>query len=87
MIAFYTQSPEQIDEIFRQSALNRAKWEDRADYREMTIKKALVGLTSTWQLRQPRQHWQPESAFLMEKKRRFRMLVMTMEIFFTAKIL
>jgi hypothetical protein len=42
LIAFRTQNPEQIDRIFRTSALNRSKWEDRADYRERTIAKAIA---------------------------------------------
>lgn len=41
MLAFRTgNNPEMIDTLFRQSALYRSKW-DRADYREMTIKKAI----------------------------------------------
>lgn len=41
MIAFRTgNNPEMIDTLFRQSALYRSKW-DRADYREMTIQKAV----------------------------------------------
>jgi len=41
MIAFWTQSPEQIDRLFRQSSLHRAKWERRSDYRDPTIARAL----------------------------------------------
>ncbi|WP_446812051.1 phage/plasmid primase, P4 family [Methylomonas sp. 2BW1-5-20] len=52
MLGFYTQNPDQIDQIFRESALYRAKW-DRADYRESTIRKALEGLTATYQRRGP----------------------------------
>jgi putative DNA primase/helicase len=33
-LSFYTQDPEQIDRLFRCSALFRAKWENRPDYRE-----------------------------------------------------
>lgn len=41
MIAFRTgNKPDMIDILFRQSALYRSKW-DRADYREMTIEKAI----------------------------------------------
>jgi hypothetical protein len=43
-LAFYTQDPEQLDRLFRQSALSRPKWERRADYRRRTIKKALSAL-------------------------------------------
>jgi NrS-1 polymerase HBD domain len=42
LIAFRTQDPEQIDRIFRLSALNRAKWESRQDYRDRTIAKAIT---------------------------------------------
>ncbi|WP_337101992.1 phage/plasmid primase, P4 family [Paenibacillus sp. YIM B09110] len=45
MLAFYTQDPEQIDRLFRQSALLREKWE-RDDYREITIQKAIRDLTA-----------------------------------------
>lgn len=45
MLAFYTQDPEQIDRLFRQSKLMRDKWE-RDDYREHTIDKAISGLTA-----------------------------------------
>ena len=54
MLGFYTQDAEQIDRIFRQSALMRAKWE-RTDYRNSTIQKALDGLTATYQPPQTRQ--------------------------------
>lgn len=41
MLAFRAgDNPEMIDTLFRQSALYRPKW-DRADYREMTIEKAI----------------------------------------------
>ncbi len=39
-IAFYTDNPYVIDQVFRRSGLFRDKWE-RQDYREGTIKKAL----------------------------------------------
>jgi|GEM_PF-2855340 len=55
MLGFYTQNAEQIDHIFRQSALMRPKW-DRIDYRNGTIQKALDGLTATYQPPQTRQH-------------------------------
>jgi NrS-1 polymerase HBD domain len=42
LIAFRTQDPEQIDRIFRLSALNRSKWTDREDYRDKTIAKAVT---------------------------------------------
>lgn len=47
LLAFYTQDPEQIDSIVRNSGLYRDKW-DRADYREETINKALDGITATY---------------------------------------
>lgn len=42
MLAFFTQDPEQIDRLFRSSALMREKWE-RESYRRPTIKRALSG--------------------------------------------
>lgn len=41
MLAFWTQDVAQLDRLFRQSALNRPKWEERADYRQETITQAL----------------------------------------------
>lgn len=69
MIGFYTQDSEQIDQIFRGSALYRDKW-DRADYRTSTINKALEGLTATWQ---PPQHAEGQHYGLTESEaaRRF----------------
>ena len=46
-ICFYTKDPGQIDSIFRQSGLYRAKW-DRRDYAEMTIKKAIDGTSGSY---------------------------------------
>lgn len=40
ILAFYTQDPEQIDRMFRNSGLKRDKW-DRDDYRISTINKAI----------------------------------------------
>jgi hypothetical protein len=40
LISFYTQDQDQVDRVFRQSALYRPKWE-RAGYRERTIGTAL----------------------------------------------
>jgi hypothetical protein len=40
-IAFYTQDPNTIEEVFGRSALVRDKWTDRQNYRDMTIQKAL----------------------------------------------
>jgi hypothetical protein len=42
MLSFYTQDPEQLDRLFRQSELVREKWTSRPDYRERTINKALT---------------------------------------------
>jgi replicative DNA helicase len=41
LLAFWTQDPDQLDRLFRRSGLCRAKWTERADYRERTIAKAL----------------------------------------------
>jgi putative DNA primase/helicase len=48
ILAFYTQDPEQIDRIFRESKLCRDKWEDREDYRGRTIKKAIDDLKEVY---------------------------------------
>lgn len=47
-MAFFTQDPEQLDRLFRRSALCREKWTGRADYRRRTIDKALHNLTETY---------------------------------------
>ena len=42
LLAFYSADPEQLDRLFRCSALYRAdKWGRRADYRDRAIKYAL----------------------------------------------
>ncbi|TAL44761.1 MAG: hypothetical protein EPN89_13485, partial [Methylovulum sp.] len=51
MLGFYTQDAEQIDRLFRQSALMRDKGL-RDDYRDGTIAKALAGISAVWQPRQ-----------------------------------
>lgn len=43
-LAFWTQDEDQIDRLFRRSALCRPKWVERADYRARTITKALAGV-------------------------------------------
>lgn len=48
MMAFYTQYPDQLDRLFRGSALCREKWTGRPDYRRRTIEKALSSLTETY---------------------------------------
>jgi len=49
LFAFYTRDPEQLDRLFRRSALYRTeKWGKRADYRRRTIGRALDGLTETY---------------------------------------
>jgi putative DNA primase/helicase len=46
LLAFWAgPDPERIDRIFRESALCDEKWLQRADYREVTIRKALDGRT------------------------------------------
>jgi predicted P-loop ATPase len=37
-----------IDRLFRQSGLNREKWEKRADYRQQTIDKAIAATSETY---------------------------------------
>lgn len=52
LIAFYSRDPEVIDQVFRQSKLaERGKWPDRADYRKLTIDKALAKVTETYRAR------------------------------------
>ena len=53
LIAFWTQHPTMIDEIFRQSKLYRPKWDephrgDKATYGQMTIETALSGSRETY---------------------------------------
>jgi hypothetical protein len=48
-LAFYTQDPYQLDQLYRQSALMRPKW-DRRDYRAGTINKVLADQGDTY-------HW------------------------------
>ena len=48
LLAFYTQDENQLDLLYRQSALCREKWLKRSDYRRSTIEKALSGLTETY---------------------------------------
>jgi len=49
LIAFYTQDPDQVDNIFKSSKLYRSKW-NRLDYKEKTISEAIKGLTKTYNL-------------------------------------
>lgn len=49
ILAFYTQDHDQLDRLFRSSALYRPdKWGKRPDYRQRTIEKALEGLRETY---------------------------------------
>ncbi len=49
IMAFYTQDHEQLDRLFRRSALYRpGKWGRRPDYRSRTIRKALSDLPETY---------------------------------------
>jgi RecA-family ATPase len=47
ILAFYTQEPDQLDRLYRRSALCRQKWE-RHDYRQHTIDRAVSGLSETY---------------------------------------
>jgi hypothetical protein len=49
LIAFRTQDPDQVDRIFRLSALCRGKWESRADYRDQTIARAITHVRDRYQ--------------------------------------
>lgn len=46
-MAFYTQDPDQLDRLFRGSALCRDKWLRRPDYRHRTIERVLARQTET----------------------------------------
>jgi hypothetical protein len=46
-LSFFTQDPEQLDRLFRQSGLMREKWE-RADYRLSTIDLAIKSTAEHW---------------------------------------
>jgi putative DNA primase/helicase len=48
LLAFYTQDGNQLDSLYRQSALCREKWLKRSDYRRNTIEKALSNLADTY---------------------------------------
>jgi hypothetical protein len=60
LIAFRTQEPEQIDRIFRLSALSRQKWEYREDYRDRTIAKAITHVRDRYQGVSAESNGQPE---------------------------
>jgi len=47
-LAFYSKHEEQLDRLFRLSALNRSKWEGRADYRHRTITFAIKSTPDQW---------------------------------------
>jgi NrS-1 polymerase HBD domain len=49
LIAFRTQDPDQVDRIFRLSALFRQKWELREDYRDRTIARAITHVRDRYQ--------------------------------------
>lgn len=50
LLTFYTNDPDMLDILFRRSALYREeKWGQRADYRALTIQKALQGRTEFYQ--------------------------------------
>jgi DNA-binding transcriptional ArsR family regulator len=48
ILAFYSQDHDQLDRLFRLSALCRDKWLRRPDYRRRTIDAAINGLTETY---------------------------------------
>jgi putative DNA primase/helicase len=60
LIAFRTQDPNQVDRIFRLSALNRQKWESRADYRNRTIARAITHVRDRYQGVSAEHNGQPE---------------------------
>jgi putative DNA primase/helicase len=55
LLAFWTgRDPDRMDRLFRQSGLNRPKWEDRADYREMSINRAIENCSDVYSPQAPR---------------------------------
>lgn len=48
VISFYTQDPDQLDRLFRGSALCREKWTGRYDYRRRTISRVLSDVGETY---------------------------------------
>jgi hypothetical protein len=48
ILVFYTQDREQLERLFERSALVRAKWTSRRDYRERTIDYVLQNLSETY---------------------------------------
>ncbi len=48
VMSFYTQDPNQLDRLFRGSALCREKWTGRPDYRRRTIGRALSDVQETY---------------------------------------
>jgi hypothetical protein len=48
LLALYTQDEEQLDRLYRQSALCQQKWVERPDYRRRTITYALSKLRETY---------------------------------------
>ncbi|MDP9455595.1 MAG: AAA family ATPase [Actinomycetota bacterium] len=48
VMAFFTQDPDQLDRLFRGSALCRDKWLRRPDYRRRTIERVLERQTETY---------------------------------------
>lgn len=69
LIAFYTQDWDQIDRIFRTSALYRAdKWGDREDYREKTQNWVFSHLTETYQPLEPKKNTKKENSNLSKSK-------------------
>jgi putative DNA primase/helicase len=58
MLTFYSKDASQIDRLFRQSGLMRAKWDEKhgaKTYGQMTIDKALQNVTEQYQPRRPSQ--------------------------------
>jgi hypothetical protein len=47
-LAFYSKDDEQLDRLFRGSALNRPKWERRADYRARSLQFAIASTPDHW---------------------------------------
>lgn len=77
VIAFWTQDASMIDAIFRKSQLMRTKWDEKhrgdgSTYGEMTIERALVGLTETYTPSSRKSRSWVSYAHQINRRRRYR---------------
>jgi hypothetical protein len=62
-LTFYSKDDEQLDRLFRASALNRPKWESRADYRASTIALAIQSTPDHWSGPRTSPNGQPDDEY------------------------